>query len=135
VGVFALLVSLIALGLAGSSVVYARAGRASRARPTTADALPEDVQGLREEVAALRLDSGDALRHVAMVRYDAFGDMGGKLSWSLALLDDHANGVVVTSIHGRSDGRTYAKSISDGHCEQPLSPEESDAIGHARGKA
>lgn len=134
-GVFALVVSLIALGLAGSSVVYARTGRVTRARPTSADALPEDVQGLREEVAALRLDSGDALRHVAMVRYDAFGDMGGKLSWSLALLDDHANGVVVTSIHGRSDGRTYAKSISDGQCEQPLSPEESDAIGHARGKA
>jgi len=83
---------------------------------------------------ALRLDSGEALRHLGMVRYDAFGDMGGKLSWSLALLDDHANGVVVTSIHGRSDGRTYAKSISNGQCEQPLSPEESDAIGHARGE-
>ncbi len=135
--VFALVVALIALGLAAVAVVAlvaGRAGGASTARPTNADALPEDVQGLREEVAALRLDSGDALRHLAMVRYDAFGDMGGKLSWSLALLDDHANGVVVTSIHGRSDGRTYAKSINGGHCDQPLSPEESDAIGHARGE-
>jgi hypothetical protein len=134
VAVFALVVALIALGLAGFAVV-SRGGAKAHARPTAADALPEDVQGLREEVAALRLDSGDALRHLAMVRYDAFGDMGGKLSWSLALLDDHANGVVVTSIHGRSDGRTYAKSISGGQCDQPLSPEETDAIGHARGEA
>lgn len=132
--VFALVVALIALGLAGFEVV-SRGVSTSRARPINADAMPEDVQGLREEVAALRLDSGDALRHLAMVRYDAFGDMGGKLSWSLALLDDHANGVVVTAIHGRSDGRTYAKSISNGQCDQPLSPEESDAIGHARGEA
>jgi len=134
VAVFALVVALIALGVAGFAVVSRRVG-AAPARPTNASALPEDVQGLRQEVAALKLDSADALRHLAMVRYDAFGDMGGKLSWSMALLDDRANGVVVTSIHGRSDGRTYAKSISDGQCDQPLSPEESDAIAHARGVA
>lgn len=132
--VFALVVALIALGVAGFAVI-GRGVRPSGGRPTNTDALPEDVQGLREEVAALRLDSGDALRHVAMVRYDAFSDMGGKLSWSLALLDDHANGVVVTSIHGRSDGRTYAKSVHAGQCDQPLSPEETDAIAHARGEA
>ncbi|MGN6160289.1 MAG: DUF4446 family protein [Marmoricola sp.] len=131
--VFALVVALIALGLAGFAVVP-RGASTSHARPVNPEALPEDVQGLREEVAALRLDSADALRHLAMVRYDAFGDMGGKLSWSMALLDDHANGVVVTSIHGRSDGRTYAKSINAGQCDQPLSPEESDAIAHARGE-
>lgn len=132
--VFALVVALIALGLAGFVLVSRGSGTSAHTRPD-ADALPEDVHGLREEVAALRLDSADALRHLAMVRYDAFGDMGGKLSWSLALLDDHANGVVITSIHGRSDGRTYAKSINAGLCDQPLSPEETDAIGHARGEA
>ena len=67
-----------------------------------------------------------------VVRYDAFGDMGGHLSWSLALLDDSGDGVVLTSIHGRSDSRTYAKSISSWTCEQQLSPEEDDAIAHAR---
>ena len=67
-----------------------------------------------------------------MVRYDAFGDMGGHLSWSLALLDDSGDGVVLTSIHGRSDSRTYAKSIASWTCEQQLSPEEDDAIAHAR---
>ena len=73
-----------------------------------------------------------ALRHLAVVRYDAFGDMGGHLSWSLALLDDSGNGVVLTSIHGRSDARTYAKNVTDWSCEQQLSPEEEEAITHAR---
>ena len=100
-------------------------------RRTGADALPEDVYGLRQEVAALRAEARDALRHLAVVRYDAFGDMGGHLSWSLALLDDSGDGVVLTSIHGRSDSRTYAKSIAAWTCEQQLSPEEDEAIAHA----
>ena len=67
-----------------------------------------------------------------MVRYDAFGDMGGHLSWSVAVLDDDGDGVVLTSIHGRSDARTYAKSISGWTCDQQLSPEELEAIDRAR---
>ena len=96
------------------------------------DALPEDVHGLRQEVAALKAESADALRHLSVVRYDAFGDVGGHLSWSLAVLDDAGHGVVLTSIHGRSEARTYAKSISSWTCEQQLSPEEDEAIEHAR---
>src|SRR4051794_35131090 len=95
------------------------------------DALPEDVLGLRQEVAALRAEAQGALRHLAVVRYDAFGDMGGHLSWSLALLDNNGDGVVITSIHGRSDARTYAKSIASWRCDQQLSPEEQDAISNA----
>ena len=68
----------------------------------------------------------------AAVRYDAFGDMGGHLSWSVALLDTGGSGVVLTSIHGRSEARTYAKSITGWTSEQPLSPEEREAIEHAR---
>ncbi|WP_457201463.1 DUF4446 family protein [Nocardioides sp. HB32] len=96
------------------------------------EAVPEDVHGLRQEVAALRAEAKDALRHLAVVRYDAFGDMGGHLSWSVALLDDGGNGVVLTSIHGRSDARSYAKSVGGWTCEQQLSPEELEAIEHAR---
>ena len=81
---------------------------------------------------ALRTEVSDALRHLAVVRYDAFGDMGGHLSWSLALLDDGGNGVVLTSIHGRSDARTYAKNVSDWSCDQQISPEEEEAIKFAR---
>ena len=57
---------------------------------------------------------------------------GGHLSWSLALLDDHGDGAVLTSIHARNEARTYAKSSPAGRCEQPLSPEEEEAISHAR---
>jgi hypothetical protein len=97
-----------------------------------ADALPEDVLGLRQEVAALRAEAAGALRHLAVVRYDAFNDMGGHLSWSLALLDDGGDGVVLTSIHGRSEARTYAKNISAWTSQQQLSPEEEEAVTHAK---
>ena len=123
----ALVVALLALVL---TVVALR--RTQRGRGSSVEELPEDVHGLRQEVAALKREAGDALRHLAVVRYDAFGDMGGHLSWSLALLDDGGHGVVVTSIHGRSEARTYAKNISGWSCEQQLSPEEEEAITHAR---
>ncbi|HEY3529860.1 MAG TPA: DUF4446 family protein [Nocardioides sp.] len=128
--ILAVVAFVVALAAASLAVVALRRQTAYRAPGT--DALPEDVTGLRQEVAALRLEAGDALRHLAVVRYDAFGDMGGHLSWSLALLDDSGNGVVLTSIHGRSDARTYAKSISSWTCEQQLSPEEEEAVAHAR---
>ncbi len=109
-----------------------------RSRPTydatSAGARPEDVLGLRQEVASLAAESKTSLRHVAMVRYDAFGDMGGQLSWSLALLDDSGVGVVLTSIHGRSDARSYAKSVTGWKAEAQLSPEETEAIAAARPK-
>lgn len=107
---------------------------ARRTRPATSlvDAVPEDVVGLRQEVAALREEAQGALRHLGLVRYDAFGDVGGRQSWSLALLDDGGNGVVLTAIHGRSEARSYAKSIADWRSEQPMSPEEQDAVASAK---
>jgi hypothetical protein len=125
----------LSLLLAALALVLAVVGlrRTRRTRGSSgAEALPEDVRGLRQEVAALKREAGDALRHLAVVRYDAFGDMGGHLSWSLALLDDGGHGVVVTSIHGRSEARTYAKNVVGWSCEQQLSPEEEEAITHAR---
>jgi len=124
----ALVVALVGLIFSVIALRRLSAGR----RGSGADALPEDVHGLRQEVAALRAETRDALRHLAVVRYDAFGDMGGHLSWSVAVLDDGGNGVVLTSIHGRSEARTYAKSIAGWTCEQQLSPEEDEAIDHAR---
>jgi len=94
--------------------------------------VPTDVEGLRREVQALRVEVSDALRHLAVVRYDAFGDMGGHLSWSMALLDDSGNGVVLTSIHGRSEARTYAKNITSWTCDQAMSPEEDEAVSFAK---
>ena len=72
-----------------------------------------------------------AVRRVGLVRYDAFEDVGGRLSFSCALLDDHGSGVVVTSINGRQDTRVYAKPIADGTSSYNLSIEEEEAIRQA----
>jgi hypothetical protein len=124
--------SLVLAVVAGAFSVVALRRTGDSRRSNGPDALPTDVRGLRQEVAALRSEATDALRHLAVVRYDAFGDMGGHLSWSLALLDDGGHGVVLTSIHGRSEARTYAKNVADWTSEQQLSPEEEEAITHAR---
>jgi uncharacterized protein YlxW (UPF0749 family) len=121
VSTLAIVVAVLALRLARKST---RRGKDSK--------LPTNVEGLRNEVASLKAEVSDALRHLAVVRYDAFGDMGGHLSWSLALLDDSGNGVVLTSIHGRSEARTYAKNITDWKSEQQISPEEEEAIAVAK---
>jgi hypothetical protein len=100
------------------------------------DDLRAEVSSLQNGLARVRHDVDDALRHVAVVRYDAFPDMGGRLSFSAALLDDAGDGLVLTSINGRSETRTYAKGVKGGAGEQQLSPEEEQAIGFAtRGAA
>jgi len=96
-------------------------------RRDTAD-LRQQISAARGELDAARADLADALRHVAVVRYDAFGDMGGRLSFTAALLDDAGDGLVLTSIHGRTEARTYAKGIKAGKSEQSLSPEEEQSI-------
>jgi Protein of unknown function (DUF4446) len=135
----ALLVAIVALLLALSA--FARASRDRGRLQRTPRRLPGirrrpdrplSAEEMSAEIEALHTDAATALRHVAVVRYDAFGDMGGHLSWSLALLDDGGDGVVVTSIHGRSDSRTYAKNVSGWQATQQLSPEEEEAISFAR---
>jgi hypothetical protein len=123
---------LTAVSLTLSVIAY-RAQR-SRRRGSAASPLPTDVQGLRDEVVRLRAETAGALRHLAVVRYDAFGDMGGRLSWSMALVDEDGNGMVLTAIHGRSDARTYAKDINAWAGAMPLSPEEEEALTQAKAR-
>lgn len=73
----------------------------------------------------------DSVRHVGVVRFDAFEDMGGRLSFAAALLDGHGDGVVITSINGRQDTRCYAKRIQNGTSIHNLSDEERQAIREA----
>ncbi len=73
-----------------------------------------------------------ALRDVAIVRYDALNEMSGQLSFSLALLNTLGDGVVLSSINGRAETRTYAKPVVAGQGEQELSPEEAQAVQSAR---
>ena len=72
------------------------------------------------------------LGRIGVVRYDAYAEIGGAQSFSAALLDEHGDGVVITSITGRNDGRTYLKSVSAGEGSQPLSDEEAAAVAAAR---
>ncbi len=69
-----------------------------------------------------------ALQRFGLVRYDAFEDMGGRLSFSAAILDDHGDGLVITSINGRTETRTYAKPVKRLSSEHNLSGEERAAI-------
>jgi hypothetical protein len=90
-----------------------------------------EVRDLQEQLAALRGELGDSLSNVAVVRYDAFGDMGGAQSFSVALLDADGNGLLLTSINARSETRTYCKAVRRGASEQTLSPEEREALDEA----
>jgi Protein of unknown function (DUF4446) len=69
-----------------------------------------------------------AIQRFGVVRYDAFEDMGGQLSFSAALLDDYGDGIVITSINGRTETRTYAKSVRAMKSQHNLSDEERAAI-------
>jgi Protein of unknown function (DUF4446) len=73
-----------------------------------------------------------ALRDLAIVRYDALQEMSGQLSFSVALLNSQGDGIVLSSINGRAETRTYAKTVVAGRGAQELSPEEEEAIRMAR---
>lgn len=75
--------------------------------------------------------AGGGLRNVALVRYDAFGGMSGRMSFSLVLLNEHGDGVAISAIAGQSDTRVYAKGITGGKGEHELSPEEQQAVSSA----
>jgi hypothetical protein len=80
----------------------------------------------RMTTAEQRLDGAIAYR--ALVRYDAYGELSGHQSTSLALLDAQRNGVVLSSILHRDTARMYCKKVFDGAGEYELSPEENEAI-------
>lgn len=128
--VLVILLALVAILVAAYTLTLVRGNQLQRTAGV--DSVPEDLLGLRQEVAALRAEVKGSFKHLAVVRYDAFADMGGHLSWSVALLDDGGNGVVMTSIHGRSDARSYAKTVSGWKSDVQLSPEEEEAVSSAR---
>lgn len=113
--------------------------------PTRREDLFQAVQRQGEELGTIREDLGvvhdntehlrrllaGTLSRVGVVRYDAFPDMGGAMSFSAALLDEHGNGLVISAINGRSETRCYAKPVVDGSSEHNLSDEEAAAIRDA----
>jgi hypothetical protein len=110
-------------------------GQASLIEVTTRHAeltasVAEQVETLRAQLDSAQLASG-GLRHVALVRYDAFAELSGRTSFSLALLDDAGDGVTISAITGREDTRVYAKAVARGDGEHQLSPEERQAVSSA----
>jgi CRISPR/Cas system CMR-associated protein Cmr1 (group 7 of RAMP superfamily) len=104
-----------------------------------AASMQEAFEALREYVdeTAVRLDArlADveiALRgtfaHRALVRYDAYNELSGQQSMSIALLDDEQSGIVLSCIHHRDQARVYGKQVREGRGELELSPEEAEAV-------
>jgi hypothetical protein len=73
------------------------------------------------------------IAHAALVRYDAYNELSGAQSSSMALLDTHRNGIVLTSIVHRDQARIYLKQLNEGEPEIELSPEEQQAVDRALG--
>lgn len=105
----------------------------------------EELETLRAYVERTHNDTLDAvqaseaevngvLRNIALVRYDAFTGISGRMSFSLALLDESGNGVTISALAGQTDTRVYAKGVADGKGEHSLSPEEQQAVSSALGK-
>jgi hypothetical protein len=95
----------------------------------------DDLHRAVDEVAAgiARVDRrmDGALSRTALVRFDAFEDLGGQQSASVALLDASRTGVVVTAIQGRDHARIYVKELERGRAPVALSPEEQQAVERA----
>jgi hypothetical protein len=148
-------VALVALLMAGGLALRVRRLRAAqsailgqgRAQDLVAHAaaLQEDFRALRDWVedmgasldgrmatAEQRLDG--AIAYTGLVRYDAYNEMSGRQSTSIALLDANRDGVVLSSIHHREQARLYAKQVRGGHGELELSPEEAEAVRLALGQ-
>ena len=140
------LLAMIAVGLSVLAILFSvfGGGRRPRTAPSglTGDeavgALIGRIERIEQAVRALNgIDKRQqvliegSVRRVALLRYDAFEDVGGRLSFSCALLDDHGTGVVLTSINGRQDTRVYAKPVTDRASTYNLSIEEEEAIRQA----
>jgi hypothetical protein len=146
------LLALIGIGLSVLAIAFAIVGGGRRRpRPSAAPIqMDEALRGVLEEQAARikRLEQAarvlnardqkqqilieGSVRRMSLLRYDAFEDVGGRLSFSCAMLDEHGTGVVLTSINGRQETRVYAKPIMEGASTHNLSAEEAEAIRQAR---
>ena len=79
-------------------------------------------------------DENAAIKRVGVVRFRAFDDMGSDLSYAVALLDSYNDGVILTSIFGREDSRSYVKPVEKGQSTYQLMPEEQQALDEAMRK-
>ena len=89
----------------------------------------EDLaSGLQARLSTVEQRLDGAVTHHGLIRYDAYNEMSGRQSTSIALLDATRSGIVLSSIHHRDQARMYAKQVRDGVGELELSPEEAEAV-------
>lgn len=93
-----------------------------------ADKLEEGYQGQADLLREVQVKLRGLKGKVGMKRYNAFGERGNDLSFSLAILDANRSGMVLTSLHNRDNSFIYAKPIQEGNSQYPLSPEEQEAM-------
>jgi len=91
----------------------------------------EQGQQLQQQMQALQATLVNCTQKCSIVRYDAYGDVSGQQSFSLAMLDGNNTGVIITALYGRHDTRCFGKTIDSGHAIQTLSDEETEALAQA----
>ena len=115
-------------------VTKATAGHAEAVRQVEAtERLRGKLDLVGRETAQLRQRVSSLVGTVGLTRYDAFPDAVGHLSYSAAFLDEAGDGVVLSTINGRSETRSYAKPVRGGRSDHSLSDEERTAIALAMG--
>jgi hypothetical protein len=121
----------LVLGDQGDTDLVAHAASLQQAFAALHERVEEVATHVDERLgeAEARLDGAIAYR--SLVRYDAYGELTGNQSTTVALLDAHRNGVVLSSIVRRDTARIYCKQIVDGRGELELSPEETEAVRRA----
>lgn len=90
--------------------------------------LKKDLREVSKELKILKEKNKFSIQKVGMVRFNPFKEMGGNQSFSVALLDDNYDGIVITSFYGREGNKVFAKPIKNGESKYLLSNEEKEAI-------
>jgi len=122
---------LAVLGGADKRDLVAHAARLETGFADLRDWVEDALAGSESRMATAEQRIDGCIAYTALVRYDAYNELSGAQSSSLALLDTHRNGVVVTSIVHRDQARIYIKQMRGGEAEIELSPEEQQAVDQA----
>ncbi len=116
------------LGSDGARDLAAHAAELEREFRALHDYVEDTARGLQGRMGATEARLDGAVAYRALVRYDAYGELSGRQSTSIALLDATRSGIVLSSILHRDQARLYAKRVERGHGELELSPEEAEAV-------
>ena len=122
----------VVLGEYGQSDVVAHAAGLQQAFAALHERVEEVAVNVDERLGAAEARLDGAIAYRSLVRYDAYGELTGNQSTTIALLDEHHDGIVLSSIVRRDTARIYIKVVHGGQGELELSPEEAEAVRLAR---